>query len=370
MVKDRKSNIELLRIVSMLLIISFHYCFHSNYVFESLNFNAFIVKAFYFFGELGVNLFILITGYFCSKSEFSVKKLIKLLIEVNFYYFFSILLTFFIDFDFNLKFDTFRDCILIFFNTSKYWFVTVYVLAYILSPYINIITNNISKEKYKKFILILLVLWCVIPTFLGIFYNSTETILNYNRFIWFIIMYLIGGYIRNYQIKFFNKKKNSYILALCSFLFMVLSIFIFYNYRKFFANLGTTEVAYFWPPNTLPMVLLSISVFEIFLCLKIKNNKLINILASTTLGIYMLHDGILSRFIWYKLFNSKEHLNSKYSIIYILASTIAIFLICAIIDLIRQFIEKYSVTVFLNSKYFVKISDKCKKIVKKFTDII
>ncbi len=372
MAKERKSNIELLRIVAMLLIISFHYCFHSNYVVDSLNFNAVIVKSFYFFGELGVDLFILITGYFCSKSEFSVKKLIKLILEVNFYYLFCVLLTFCFDFGFKVKVDTFKDCFLLFFNviTNKYWFITMYIIAYTLSPYINIIINNISKENYKKLIITLLVIWCIIPTIFGIFYNSTESLLYYNRLIWFMVMYLIGGYIRKYQIKFFEKKKNTYILAIGSFLFMILSIFVFYRYRYFLANLGNTEIAYFWPPNTLPMVLLSISVFEIFLNLKIKNNKLINVVASTTLGIYMVHDGLFYKFIWDKVLKSTDHLYSRYSICYILISTALIFVFGAIIELIRQFIEKHTVTKFLNSKYFDKICNISKKVYKKFVSFI
>ena len=75
MKKERKSNIELLRIVAMLCIISFHYVYKSGYVFENLSVNSFIVKVFWFFGEFGVNLFILITGYFMVNGRFSLKKL-------------------------------------------------------------------------------------------------------------------------------------------------------------------------------------------------------------------------------------------------------------------------------------------------------
>ena len=73
-VKKRKSNIELLRIVAILMIISFHYSFKSGYVVNQLDYNSIVVKTFYFLGELGVNLFILITGYFMVKGKFSFKK--------------------------------------------------------------------------------------------------------------------------------------------------------------------------------------------------------------------------------------------------------------------------------------------------------
>ena len=81
----RKSNIELLRIISMILIISFHYVYKSGYACDILNFNSFIVKVFYLFGELGVNLFFLITGYFMVDGKFSKQKMVKLLLEIEFY---------------------------------------------------------------------------------------------------------------------------------------------------------------------------------------------------------------------------------------------------------------------------------------------
>lgn len=60
---QRKNNIELLRVIAMFLIITFHYVYKSDYIIESLNLSSILIKTFYFFGELGVNLFILITGY-------------------------------------------------------------------------------------------------------------------------------------------------------------------------------------------------------------------------------------------------------------------------------------------------------------------
>ena len=60
--KNRQTNFELLRIFSMLLIISFHYVYKSGYIVKELTFSNTIINYFYFFGELGVNLFILISG--------------------------------------------------------------------------------------------------------------------------------------------------------------------------------------------------------------------------------------------------------------------------------------------------------------------
>ena len=363
--KKRQSNIELLRIISMLLIISFHYVYKSGYVFEELNYNSFIVKMFYFFGELGVNLFILISGYFLINSKFSMKKLIRLILEINFYYIFSMILKSFLNHSILLT--TFMDCFKLFFAVifDRYWFATAYVLLYIMSPYINTFIHSIKKETFIKLLITVILLWSIIPTIFGIIKNDTETLLYYNRFIWMMVMYLIGAYIRLYNIKFFEKKNKSLIVAILSFVLMILSIFVIYMFSNVFNKLKNLEIAYFWRPNTILMLILSISIFEIFINFKIEYNKIINTLASTTLGIYLLHDGPLTNFLWKVILKTKDALNSKYSIIYIIVSALIIFLVGAIVDLIRQAIEKNTVNKFLDSKYYDKINNRFQNTFKK-----
>ena len=183
-------------------------------------------------------------------------------------------------------------------------------------------------------------------------------------------MYFFGAYIRLNSLKFFKKRKNAIILASLSIITMVLSIIIIYQFKDIFLKIGTKQFAYFWTPNSIPMVLLSISIFELFLNLKIKNNKIINLFASTTLGIYMLHDGPLSSTLWKKVFKSLKCLNSKYAIIYIIVHTFIIFIVGALIDLIRQFIEKFTVDKFLNSKLIKKFTRKIKTLFVKLYNFI
>ena len=73
---ERKSNMELLRIFSMILIITFHYAYKGGFDFGTeLGANMLLIKTCWMFGELGVNLFILTTGYFMVEGKFKWKKL-------------------------------------------------------------------------------------------------------------------------------------------------------------------------------------------------------------------------------------------------------------------------------------------------------
>ena len=369
MIKKRKSNIELLRIIATILIIMFHYVYKSNYTYQILNINSFIIKSFYFLGELGVNLFILITGYFHKNIKFSFKKLILLSIEVLFYYLLNIIILFLLG---QYKPQNFKSIFLLFFPIilSKYWFITAYILLYLISPYLNIIIDNLSKKKYQKFLILLLTIWSIIPTIFGLFFNSSETLLYYTRFTWLIIIYFTGAYIKNYKIKFIDTKSKNIICIIITTILLLLSIIIIYHNRLLFNKIGTMEISYLWTPNNIIMFILSISIFNYFINLNISYNKIINTLASTSLGIYMIHDGALQNYIWIKIFKTNIQLYTKYYLIHIIYTSIIIFIIGFIIDIIRQILEKNTIDKLLSSKTFNRLIYKLNIIIDKFLNNI
>ena len=91
-----------------------------------------------------------------------------------------------------------------------------------------------------------------------------------------------------------------------------------------------------------PSLLNAIFVFSIFHHLKIENNKLINTLAGTTFGIYLIHENqLLNKVIWHKLFKFDLFLDSKFLFAYMIFAIVTVFLVCAGIDWLRQrYVEK------------------------------
>ena len=77
MVKERESNIELYRIVLMLLIIAHHYVVNSgllNVIYTNqVNSNSIFWIIFGAWGKVGINCFVLITGYYMCKSNITLK---------------------------------------------------------------------------------------------------------------------------------------------------------------------------------------------------------------------------------------------------------------------------------------------------------
>lgn len=84
--------------------------------------------------------------------------------------------------------------------------------------------------------------------------------------------------------------------------------------------------------------------FVLFMRLNIENNKYINKLGSTTLGIYLLHDSCIGReLIWHDLLKVDSVLyNSIYFPLWALLCIMLVFLIGALIDIVRQeFIDNW-----------------------------
>ena len=101
--KERTSNLELYRILVMLLIVAHHYVVNSGLM-DMMNQNILSANTTFFslfgaWGKTGINCFVLITGYFMCKSQITLNKFLKLLIWVITYSF--TITTIFIVFGYN-----------------------------------------------------------------------------------------------------------------------------------------------------------------------------------------------------------------------------------------------------------------------------
>jgi len=349
---SRKSNFELLRIVSIACIILYHSVWHSGVGYLGLNFNKILVDFLDMFGQLGVNCFMLISGYFLLESNFKWIKVIRISLEASFYILLGILCLKIFGDSTGIAIGWWLPKALFPILKEAYWFLTVYVLVYIFSPILKKTISVLSKKQLTMFLGLSLFVWSVWPTFLGLFTNETEGYVFYNRFIWGVIMFFLGAYIRKFVPKIFSKLKNTVFLFLISTGLILLPIFVI--------NFFNIDISanYFWRPNSILMLIWSVSLFLLFRNWELKENKLINLLASTTLGIYLFHDGPIRYWLWLDIFKIRNYANLNYFGFYLLVVTVTIFLVGFGIDIGRKFLEK----VFLD-KFFDRI--KIQKLLEK-----
>lgn len=219
MKKDRNSNIELLRIISIIMIVISHYCVHSvggqHLVNVPIGLNRFLLE-FLTLGNLGSILFIIISGYYLNNSNcVKIKKLLKIVFQVLFYsiVIYSVLLIFHVE---SFKITNFIKSI--FPITFKmYWFATAYIIIYIFHPFINKFINNTTKKEHLLFILLMFIIFSVLATFT---YNDYYG----NELVQFLLFYSIGAYLNKYPNNYFNKKNNNTKIMILSIMLIVLSI--------------------------------------------------------------------------------------------------------------------------------------------------
>ena len=142
-VKKRDSNLELYRIVVMLLIVAHHYVVNSGIMdkvyTDVLSAKSLFLLLFGAWGKTGINCFVLITGYFMCKSNITLKKFAKLLLEV-FFYRTVISIVFWITSYSPLTIGNFlRQAVVI--RDIGTGFTAAYLMFFLTIPFINILIN-------------------------------------------------------------------------------------------------------------------------------------------------------------------------------------------------------------------------------------
>lgn len=345
--KERDSSFELLRIFSMLLIVMHHYSVHGGFDFMiPFNLNLYFVQCLDMGGKLGVNLFVLISGYFLCKSEFRLKRIIKLELEVIFYSLIIGLLFFF----FMPERESLKDLLkeLSPLRSGSYWFYSTYFVLVLFCPFINKIISLLEKEVLKKLLLCIFILWVLIPIL------PKVHALELSNLSWFIFLYLCAAYIRFYQDDFRMCNKTCISLGLGIYVLVLLSVLCF-DLLGFIDKRFQGKFDYFLPMNSILIFTSSIMLFLGFSKINIGRKRVINILSSATFGIYLIHDNHLVRpFLWRDFFKNAEFIDSNRIFLHAFLAICLVYISCTVIDLFRQYLFEKPVFLIVD-----KIMTKC-----------
>lgn len=147
---ERESNFELLRILLMLLIIAGHVTMYSGKLKDLGTTDYYITNFLRSFAMVAVNAFVLLTGYFGTKRNWG--KLFKLDLRVCFYTWVGFALAIALGIH---TISLTKDIQLLFpVITKQYWYITIYFVLCIFSPYFNVFLENVSEKMLKDAIFI------------------------------------------------------------------------------------------------------------------------------------------------------------------------------------------------------------------------
>lgn len=324
--KRRKSNLELYRIIVMHFIIAHHYLVNSGILTE-INSNNQSFKSLWLFvfgawGKTGINCFILITGFFMCKSNVDMKKWLKLMGEIVFYNV-TIYLIFVLT---GYEVFSYKELVkaIVPIRNITTGFYSCYLVFYLFIPFVNILINQINEKQH----LILLGLCLGVYSVWG---SNPFIDLSMNYVSWFMIVYLIGAYIRIYPKKNYTNCKLWTKLTLIFFVLGIGSVVILSN-SKYSGGYYLVHDS-----NKIFAVLISTSSFILFANLPIGYNKWINKVAKSVFAVLLIHtscDSMLN-WLWKDMLHTPEMYYSQLIYVHAIISVIVVFAVSVVIDFIR-----------------------------------
>lgn len=363
--KVRNSSIELLRIITMIIIIMHHFGIHGVFhmldksynilIVDNLSWQIIFTQIISWGGRMGNTIFILITGYFLINKKINKKKILLLFISMMLYSWIIEIIYFYgLDMPYSIKM-IISETIPIYFGYN--WFISCYIIFSFFIPFINKFLNNIDKYQYISFLVLTFVLYSILPSF------KFNTFMD-SSLIFFGFVYSIGGYLR---LHFYEQIKETYNgkylkLFLVQVGIIVVSIIFFDMMAILFSKNILIKLSI--PFINILSIPMAITLFLYFLTRKPIYNRFINIIASSILGIYLIHENNLMRnLIWDYIFPNLEYINSDFYILFFVIKVSLIFIICSFIELLRK---KYleSVVSKLLDKYWDSYSNKINIIFK------
>lgn len=310
----RKSNIELLRIVAMLMVLVLHTRYDgilSVYggIVDASHISKFLFEA---VSIIGVNLFVLISGYFGIK----LKKVSVLNLLFQIYWFALIGFIGCCLLAGSIHVGAKQYMKLIFALSHNVWFVPCYFILMLISPMLNCF---IEDKTIKQLAIYTSVLYVITYLWNTVF----QCIQGFDGYGWgfFIILYLIGAIINKWEeIHKVNRVGCLVGYIVCT--IAIVTIGLIQNYIPVGQSL-------LWAYNC-PLVLCSsICLFLFFISLDIKNNIVINTLASSSFAVLLFHLSSCSQY-----FNVCGYIYTTYQGVMVLFLTLVVVIVYYLIALL------------------------------------
>ncbi len=350
--KRRDSNLELFRIIVMLTIVAHHYVVNSGVINIILENNITSLKSIFLLifgmgGKIGINCFILITGYFMCKSNISIKKFIKLLLEIEFYNIIIYLIFLLVGYvPFSWK-DLFYKIFPI--SSISDSFTPTYLTFFLFIPFLNILIHYMNEKQHRNLLLLCITIFSILPSL------SINVTFNYVE--WFMIVYLVAAYIRLYENKILNKLticKWREGICLLTIIVCVFSVIV----GAYATKILNRSLFYYFVVdcNKFLSLITSVCAFLFFKNLKMKYHKWINTIAASAFGVFLIHanSDAMRRWLWQDVFNNVAMYNSDYLLLYAVGTVLIIYVICTCIDWFRIQLFEKKVLKFLDRKIFDK----------------
>lgn len=337
--KERSSNLELLRIVSMLLIVAHHFVVNSGvtalYDFHDVSPNMLFLQLWGMWGKTAINVFILISGYFMCQSRLTLRRFGKVYLEAKFYVVLIYFILLIVGYE-TKTVDRLLNVLFGFIRNPGNGFTSSFLMFYLFVPFYNMLINGMDKRQHRWLIALLLTYFTIAPMLLRSNHVFFEPL-------WYAVLYFVAAYIRLYPAKWTENNTVCGISLIATVLLSFLSVitvdFVGVRFGFFDAYYMVSD------SNHLFAFLVGLFAFLFFRNLKMRNSRFVNRVAATTFGVLCIHasSDAMRTLLWKDVLDVAGHFSLPMPklILFSAASAVTVFAVCSLIDMLRiRFVEK------------------------------
>ncbi len=345
--RKRMVNIDLLRIVSMMMVVMLHYLGKGNLlpgVTGDISGNGYVAWGLESLAIVAVNVYMLISGYFLVETGFKAKRVAELICQVLFYAILVPVVLVALGVISTERFTLYYLLQTVLpVQMQQYWFITAYIIMYLLSPVLAAGAKALTREQLRNTVIALLLFFAVSKSVLP--FQLEVDAKGYDA-LWFITVFLVAAYIRLYGIPFFAKRENGKRGAVCYLLGCAGIYGVMLAVRFIYQKTGSLDhfIQNTYHYNHILNLFAAVSLFYAFSYIKIEEDgivgKLIVKIAPYTLGVYLLHEQMDMRTLWPGWLGATLECNIFAFVGRSIVAVLLVFAVGIVVDMIRGFLFK------------------------------
>ena len=264
---QRKSNFELCRLASIFLVMMLHTTHQS--LGDDVNLGVRLLEG---FSIIGVNVFILITGYFSAKPKKT--SLINLAFICLFWIIVKVICRLYFGQSLSYRYA--------FFITSSNWFIASYIGLLFFTPVLNLFCDSVSGRTLGSVVISLLFIemwfdWFPPHPAVKIGAQNGYSVISFS------ILYLLARYIRLYGLPYWFKNISLWVYVGCS---------LILGFTVETGALVGYNVSHLCYSYINPIVVLSSVAFLMVFEQMHFESRLVNHIAKSTLAVLLGHSAI------------------------------------------------------------------------------
>ena len=324
----RASNLELLRVLCMLLIIGDHLTGQGGIADYSTLSSSFAFCLIGCGSRIACSVFVLIGSWFLCEQPFQTRRPLSLWLSLWLYTVPVTLLCALVGLP--VSFGTLRWAAFPA-STRQLWFISDYLVLLVCAPLLGRILHGLPRAAHRGLLLVLAVPLVAYPTLF-----AEDGVVSDLAWM-FLYEYLLAAYLRRYpdnRLSSFLRRRSVALLLGIGLPLLNTAARAWLEWQGQTDSKAFQYIAYYRTGlGALPNLLAALALFFLFQSLNLGSRRWINALAGTTLGVYILHQVPAFRdFLWNGIFQAQAHHGSVAYTLFVIAATFAG---CALIDALR-----------------------------------